>query len=85
LLVAFALLALLTVGAGIMRGWRACAAARALLRDFGAAERRSLGNGQKVDLVDASEPIVAVVGGLRPRIVAAKSVLPNVVRRSFGW
>jgi len=83
LLVALALLALIIVAAGIVRGWRACAAARALLRIFGAGERRLLGNGQKVDLVEAMEPIVAVVGGWRPRIVAAKRVFAECSQEEF--
>jgi Zn-dependent protease with chaperone function len=74
-LVALVLLALLTFGAGLVRGWRASAAGRALLRNFGPPDTWFTGNGQKVDLLNIPEPIVAVVGGWRPRIVAAKHLL----------
>jgi Zn-dependent protease with chaperone function len=82
-LVALALLALIAVGAGIVRGWRACAAARALLRNWGPGELRSVGAGQKVDLIDIPEPIVAVVGGWRPRIVASKQVFGTCSQEEF--
>jgi Zn-dependent protease with chaperone function len=72
--VALALLALVTVGAGILRGWRACLATRSLLQDVAPAERWHLQDGGHVDLVNMPEPIVAVVGGWRPRIVAARQV-----------
>jgi hypothetical protein len=75
LLVALVLLALATVGAGVVRGWRAWLAARALLRHCGPADRWPVAAGPKVELVDIPEPIVAVVGGWRPRIIAARRVL----------
>jgi hypothetical protein len=74
-LVAFVLLALVTCGAGIVRGWRVGVAVRTLLRSCGPPDRCSTGDGQRVDLIDIPEPLVAVVGGWRPRIVAAKHVL----------
>jgi hypothetical protein len=70
-LVALVLFALVTAAAGIVRGWRACVAGRALLRNCGPPDRWSSGDGQKVDLIDIPEPIVAAVGAWRPRIVAA--------------
>jgi hypothetical protein len=73
-LVALVLFALVTAAAGIVRGWRACVAGRALLRNCGPPDRWSSGDGQKVDLIDIPEPIVAAVGAWRPRIVAAKYV-----------
>jgi hypothetical protein len=73
-LVALVLLALVTAGAAVVRGWRACLAGRALLRNCGPSDRWSSGDGQKVDLIDIPEPIVAAVGAWRPRIVAAKYV-----------
>jgi hypothetical protein len=74
-LVALVMLALVTAAAGIIRGWRAGAAGRLLLRSCGPAGRWSTADGQKVDLFDIPEPIVAVVGGWRPRIIAAKHVM----------
>jgi hypothetical protein len=83
-LVALVLLALVTAGAGIVRGWRACLAGRALLRNCGRPDRWFMGDGQKVDLVDIPEPIVAVVGGWRPRIVAAKHVFGACSQEEFS-
>ena len=74
-LVTCALLALTIAGAGIARGWRACAAARLLIRRCGPPRRWALADGAEVDIVDVTEPIVAAVGGWRPRIVAARQVL----------
>ncbi len=82
-LVALVLLALVTAGAGIVRGWRAGVAGRALLRNCGPRERWSTGDGQKVDLIDIAEPIVAVVGGWRPRIIAAKHVFGACSQEEF--
>jgi hypothetical protein len=82
-LMALVLLALVTAGAGIVRGWRACVAGRAFLRNCGPPERWSMGDGQKVDLIDISEPIVAVAGGWRPRIVAAKHVFGACSQEEF--
>jgi len=75
LLVALAMIAVLTVGDAIRRGWRACAAARALCWTRGPTDRRFVTAGQTVDVVDVAEPIVAVVGGRRPRIVASQRVV----------
>jgi Zn-dependent protease with chaperone function len=74
-LLILASLTLLAVGHGIWRGWRACAAARSLLRDCGSASRRIVANGLKVEVVGTPEPIVAVIGSWRPRIVAAECVV----------
>jgi hypothetical protein len=82
-LVALVLLALVTAGAGIVRGWRACLAGRTLLRNCGPPNRWFMGDGQKVDLIDIPEPIVAVVGGWRPRIFAAKHVLGACSQEEF--
>jgi Zn-dependent protease with chaperone function len=80
---AFVLLALITVGAGIVRGWRARGAARALLRTWPPADSWSVAEGQTVDLVNIPEPIVAVVGGWRPRIIAAKHVFDACTQEEF--
>ncbi len=67
---------LLAVSHGLWRGWRACAAAHALLRNCGTLGRRQLVvHGQEVEVVPVAEPIVAVIGGWRPRIVAAECVV----------
>jgi Zn-dependent protease with chaperone function len=73
-LLALVLFAVVTAGAAVVRGWRACLAGRALLRNCGRSDRWCSGDGQKVDLIDIPEPIVAAVGAWRPRIVAAKYV-----------
>jgi BlaR1 peptidase M56 len=70
LVIALALLALATLMHGVARGGRAYLAARRILRDVGSPEPASA-----FAVVDAAEPIVAVVGGWRPRIIAARSVL----------
>ena len=83
LLVGLAVFALVAVGDGIRRGWRAWAAAAALLRECGPADRRCLMAGLKIDIVDVPEPMVAVVGAWRPRVVAAKRVLAACSREEF--
>lgn len=75
LLMALAAWALLTLGLGGWRAWRACAAARALLRNCGPVGRSLMVNGRKVGVVAVADPIVAVVGAWRPQIVAAECVL----------
>jgi Zn-dependent protease with chaperone function len=75
LLILSALFGLLIVGVGVRRAACAWMAARALMRDCAAAAGRSLIAGQRVDIVDAPVPFVAVIGGLRPRIVASQRVL----------
>jgi hypothetical protein len=82
LLVMLTLFALGTVGTGILRGWRAWRAAAALLRD-GPADRRRVMAGQTIDIVDVPEPLVAVVGAWRPRVVAAKGVLAACSHEEF--
>jgi Zn-dependent protease with chaperone function len=74
LLAALGVVALFSVGTGIRRAWRACTAARALLRAWAGSADRAVIAGHPVDLVDLPEPLVAVVGGWQPRIVASKRV-----------
>ncbi|MHB8475874.1 MAG: M56 family metallopeptidase [Steroidobacteraceae bacterium] len=83
LLAGLAVFALLVIGAGLLRGWRAWVAAAALLRSCGPANRRCVMAGLKVDIVDVAEPMVAVIGAWRPRIVAAKRVLAACSREEF--
>jgi Peptidase family M48 len=75
LLVLLAMFTLGTVGHGLVRGWRASAAAALLLRDCGRTDHHCLEAGQNVEIVDVPEPMVAVVGAWRPRVVAARGVL----------
>ena len=82
-LIGFAAIALLMIGDALRRGARAWASAAALLRGFDVTERRSARDGRRVDIVDSIEPIVAVIGGWRPRIVAATRVVAACSREEF--
>ena len=82
-LVALVLLVPVTISAGIVRGARAGLAARRLLRSCGPGETWCMSDGQTVDLIDITEPIVAVVGVWRPRIVAAKHVFRACSQKEF--
>jgi Zn-dependent protease with chaperone function len=77
------LLVLITVSAGLVRGGRAGLAVRRLLRKGGRDDIRCMWEGRTVDLIDIREPIVAVVGVWRPRIVAAKHVFGACSREEF--
>jgi Peptidase family M48 len=70
-----AALSLLAMAHGTWRAWRACAAARELLRRCGPARGWLVENGQTVKVVGVAEPIVAVVGGWGSEIVAAECVV----------
>jgi len=74
LLVLLALTALGAAGLGLLRGCRACAATRVLLRRLGPVDRCDGSAGGCVDIVRVSEPVAAVVGLWRPRILAADCV-----------
>lgn len=74
LLVLSALFALLVLGDGIRRGLRAWQATRALLRGSQAHLTQPAAGGAQVTVIQAKEPLVGVVGGLRQRIVAARCV-----------
>lgn len=65
LLVISALFALLVLGDGIRRGWRAWRSTRALIRVMSDAE---------VTVINIQEPLVGVVGSWTQRIVAARCV-----------
>jgi Zn-dependent protease with chaperone function len=75
LLVLLAAVAVLTLGHGIWRGWRAWAATRCLLQECGHAKRWVVENGQSVQVVDVAEPIIGVIGGWRPQVVAAECIV----------
>lgn len=83
LLLALAAFALLTLGHGIWRGWRAWAEARSLLQQCDGARRWMIENGQRVQVVDVADPIVAVVGGWRPQVIAAESIVAACSRDEF--
>jgi Zn-dependent protease with chaperone function len=75
LLLTLATFSFVTLGHGIWRGWRACVGAWALLRACGPAKRRLVDNGHEIEVLDVGQPIVAIIGGWRPRIIAAECVV----------
>jgi Zn-dependent protease with chaperone function len=75
LLQCLAAFALLTLGHGIWRGWRAWAAARSLLQQCCRAKRWVSENGQRVRVVDVADPVVGVIGSWRPQVVAAECII----------
>jgi len=83
LLVTLAGFTVLTMGHGIWRGWCACAAARALLRSCGTGKHWAAENGHDVQVVEAGQPIIAVVGAWRPRVITAKCVIAACTRDEF--
>jgi Zn-dependent protease with chaperone function len=83
LLLVLAAFALLTLGHGIWRGWRAWAETRSLLHQCGRASRRVVENGQTVQVVDVVDPIVAVIGCWRPQVVAAECIIAVCSRDEF--
>ncbi len=84
LLVALALFALLLIGAGACRGYRAWAAAERFLREVRSVGRWSASAGRRVHILDLADPIVAVVGGWRPWIVAARRVMDECTPEEFA-
>jgi hypothetical protein len=75
LLWALAAFSLIALGDGIRRGWHAWKSARKLMQSFAVVAEHWTEGGHCVEIVDSTEPIVAVVGGWRPRIFAAERVL----------
>jgi Zn-dependent protease with chaperone function len=73
LLVLSALFALLVLGDGIRRGLSASRATRALLRSSEPLATHPAG-AAPLAVIPVKEPLVGVVGGLKQRIVAARSV-----------
>lgn len=74
LLVFSALFTLLVLGDGVRRGLRAWRATRALMRSAQPHVTSPAAGGTEVAVINVKEPLVGVVGGLRQRIVAARSV-----------
>jgi Zn-dependent protease with chaperone function len=83
LLPVLAAFALLTLGHGIWRGWRAWTDARALLQACGPARRRVVENGCSVQVVDTPKPIIGVIGGWHPQVVTAECVISACSRDEF--
>lgn len=81
-LIVLAALAAAGVAGGLWRGWRACHAARTLLDCCRPGPDR-VGDAT-VHVVDAAEPLVAVIGALRPRIVASELVRAACSAEEFG-
>ncbi|HVP32369.1 MAG TPA: M56 family metallopeptidase [Steroidobacteraceae bacterium] len=81
------LLAALAIGAlagGLVRGWRAVRAARALLECCRPEPTiADAGEGMVVHLADSAHPLVALIGAWRPRIVATESVRAACSRAEF--
>ena len=72
LVIVLAALAAAGLAGGIWRGWRACRAARALL-DCCRPGADRVGH-DMVHVVEVAQPLVAVIGAWRPRIVTTESV-----------
>jgi Zn-dependent protease with chaperone function len=83
LLLTLVLFALLMFGDGLRRGRRAWVAAERFLKETGAVGRWSAADGCRVDVLEVQDPIVAVVGGWRPRIVAARRVVAECSPEEF--
>ncbi len=79
-----ALFALLVIGDGMLRGWRAWVAAAALLRDCGPANRRCVMAGLNIDIVDVPEPMVAVIGRGGRASLPQNASLPPAAGKSFA-
>lgn len=74
LLIVSAVLGLLTLVDGMRRGWRAWWATRALLRRSRSMLAHAPAADGDVSVINVVEPLVAVVGGWRQRIVASRCV-----------
>lgn len=74
LLVISALFSLLVLLDGVRRGWRAWRATRALVRSSQPHVTGPAAGSSQVTVINVEEPIVGVVGGWKPRIVAAPCV-----------
>jgi hypothetical protein len=83
LLLTLAAFALLTLGHGAWRGWRAWTAARCFLHACGPAKRCVVESGCTVQVVDVVKPIIGVIGGWRPQVVTAECVISACSRDEF--
>jgi hypothetical protein len=82
LLAALAWLAIATAGDGLHRGWRAWSVTRKVVRSCVTSHCEFL-SGLKMSILDADEPVVAIVGGWRPRLIATRSVIAECTREEF--
>ena len=69
-----AMAAVLALGNGVLRAVRACAATASRVNGFGPGGRHIEAE-RKFSIIEVDEPLVAVVGALRPRIVAARCIV----------
>ncbi len=84
LLALSAILALLVLADGLRRGLHALRVTRALARDSQAQVCESVTARAGIRVIEVGEPLVGVVGGWRPRIVAARCVAAACDREEFG-
>jgi len=84
LLVVSALFTLLVLGDGFRRGLSLRRATKALIRGSQPLHTRTTGAGREVTVINIREPLVGVVGGLRQRIIAARSVAAACDHEEFG-
>ena len=84
LLVALVVLAMAMLCDGIRRGWQASAAAAAFSRACNSVGVWTMHAAPAVNIVDTNEPIVAVIGGWRPRIVASQRVVDACSQEEFS-
>lgn len=82
LLFALALLALATLGDGIRRGLSAWRVTRKVLQNC-SSSRSVAAPGLQMNILDAAEPIVAIIGGWRPQLIATQSVIAECSREEF--
>lgn len=83
-LILLAVLAMGALTAGLVRGWRAVRASRALLQCC--RPEPAIGGGVEgmvVHLAESADPLVALIGAWRPRIVATESVRAACSREEF--
>jgi hypothetical protein len=76
-------LSLVMVGDALRRALSARRATRALLGRCGAARRHILRGGRSVEIVELAEPLVAVIGAWRGRIIAARRVVSECGAEEF--
>lgn len=84
LVVMLSVLALLMFADGCRRGLRAWRTTRALMRRSRPLLTQSMAGGAQVSVINVKEPLVAVVGGWRQRIVAARCVASACDSEEFG-
>ena len=76
-----AVLSLFPLADGLRRASRAAMATRALLKYCGSAENSN--PRQNIEIVEVADPIVAVVGSIRPRMVASRRAISECTELEF--